>query len=164
MKTKILPNIFISAGVLFVVTDFVAAAVRHYKLAAEGRLLAARTSDGVLNSGNMPLRLPIITSDAPDAGTGPNQGQRPIPTPRQAGSFCSPLFLRIARHNSPHPGPESHASKKKIARRKPRGKHPFPIQELGTYNENAIRPGKSCRSNNGAFPAARFSFCSRAST
>ena len=47
MKTKILPNTFISLGVLFVVTDFVAAAVRHYKLAAEGMLLAARTSDGV---------------------------------------------------------------------------------------------------------------------
>ena len=75
MKTKILPNTFISVGVLFVVADFVAAAVRHYKLAAEVRLLAARTSDGVLNSDNMPLRLPIITSDAPDAGTGPNQGQ-----------------------------------------------------------------------------------------
>jgi hypothetical protein len=76
MNTKILPNTFISPGVLFVVTDFVAAVVRHYKLAAEGRLLAARTSDGVSNSGNMPLRLlPIITSDAPDAATGPNQGQ-----------------------------------------------------------------------------------------
>jgi len=114
MKTKILPNTFISLGVLFVVADFVAAAVRHYKLAAEGRLLAARTSDGVLNSGNTPLRLlPIITSDAADAGTGPNQGQRSIPTPWQAGTFCSPLFLRIARHNSPHPGPYSHVSKRK---------------------------------------------------
>ena len=105
MKTKILPNTFISVGVLFVVADFVAAAVRHYKLAAEGRLLAARTSDGVLNSGNTPLRLLPITSDAADAGTGPNQGQRSIPTPWQAGTFCSPLFLRIARHNSPHPRP-----------------------------------------------------------
>ena len=114
MNTKILPNTFISLGVLFVVADFVAAAVRHYKLAAEGKLLAARTSDGVLNSGNRSLGLlPIITSDVPDAGTGPNQGQRPFPTPRQAGPFCSPLFLRIARHNSPHPGPESHVSKKK---------------------------------------------------
>jgi hypothetical protein len=103
MNTKILPNTFISLGVLFVVTDIVAAAVRHHKLAAEGRLLAAGTSDGLLNSGNMPLRLPIITSDAADAGTGPNQGHRAIPTPRQAGPFCSPLFLRIARHNSPHP-------------------------------------------------------------
>jgi hypothetical protein len=114
MKTKILPNTFISVGVLFVVADFVAAAVRHYKLAAEVRLLTARTSDGVLNSGNRSLRLlPIITSDVPDAGTGPNHGQRHFPTPRQAGSFCSPLFLRIARHNSPHPGPESDVSKKK---------------------------------------------------
>jgi hypothetical protein len=103
MKTKILPNTFISLGVLFVVTDFVAAAVRHYKFVAEGRLLAARTSDGVLNYGNMPLRLPIIRSDAANAGTGPKHGQRPIPTLRQAGSFCSPLFLRIARHNLPHP-------------------------------------------------------------
>ena len=114
MKTKILPNTFISLGVLFVITDFVAAAVRHYKLAAEVRLLTARTSDGVLNSGNRSLRLlPIITSDVPDAGTGPNHGQRHFPTPRQAGSFCSPLFLRIARHNSAHQDPESHSSKKK---------------------------------------------------
>ena len=114
MKTKILPNTFISLGVLFVITDFVAAAVRHYKLAAEVRLLAARTSDGVLNSGNRSLRLlPIITSDVPDAGIGPNHGERPFPTPRQVASFCSPLFLRIARHNSAHQDPESHSSKKK---------------------------------------------------
>src|SRR5690349_21114232 len=87
-KKEALPNTFISLGVLFVVADFVAAAVRHYKRAAAGRLLAARTSDGVLNSGNMPLRLlPIITSDAPYAGSGPNQSQRPVPAPRQAGSF-----------------------------------------------------------------------------
>ena len=47
MKTKILPNTFISVGVLFVVADFVAAAVRHYKLAAEVRLLTARTSSAL---------------------------------------------------------------------------------------------------------------------
>jgi hypothetical protein len=65
-KTNALRTTFISVGVLFAV----------------GRLLAAGTSDGLLNSGNMPLRLPSITFDAPDAGTGPNQLQRPIPTPR----------------------------------------------------------------------------------
>jgi hypothetical protein len=65
-KTKTLRNTFISVGVLFAV----------------GRLLAAGGSDGVLNFGNMPLRLANITFDAPDTGTSSNEGTRPIPTPR----------------------------------------------------------------------------------
>ena len=56
-NTRALRAAFISVVVLF----------------AAGRLLAADTSDGVLNSGNMP----IITLDASDKGM-----QRPIPKPR----------------------------------------------------------------------------------
>jgi hypothetical protein len=61
MKTKILPNIFnifISVGLLF----------------ASARLLVGGLRDGVLDVGNTPFGLPIITFDAPGAGTGPNQG------------------------------------------------------------------------------------------
>ena len=57
MKTKILPNIFISFGLLF----------------AAGRLLAGGMSDGVLNFSNTPFLRPqptIITFDAPDAVNG----------------------------------------------------------------------------------------------
>jgi len=64
-KTKTLRNTFISVGVLFAV----------------GRLLAAGGSDGVLNFGNMPLRLANITFDAPDTGTRPIPTPRPRPTP-----------------------------------------------------------------------------------
>ena len=61
MKTKILPNIFISFGLLF----------------AAGRLLAGGVSDGVLNFSKTPFLGPqptIITIDAPGAGTGPFLG------------------------------------------------------------------------------------------
>ena len=60
-RRKIVRNIFISVSVLF----------------ALARLLAAGTSDRVLNFGKSPLGLtqpPIITFDAPGAGTGPMEG------------------------------------------------------------------------------------------
>ena len=61
MKTTIFRNIFnifISVGVLF----------------ASAPLLVGGLRDGVLDAGNTPFGLPIITFDAPGAGTGPNQG------------------------------------------------------------------------------------------
>ena len=61
MKTKILRNIFISVGVLFV----------------SARLLTAGTSDQVPNFNDMPLGSAppvIMTFEAPGAGTGPMQG------------------------------------------------------------------------------------------
>jgi hypothetical protein len=70
-KTKALRTTFISVGVLLAV----------------GRLMAADASDGVLNSGNMPLGLPSITCDASDAGI-----QHPIPKPRPRPSLPRPRF------------------------------------------------------------------------
>ena len=62
MKTKILPNIFISVAVFFALT----------------RLVTAGPSDGVLNFNDnalIPRQPTIITFDAPGAGTtGPFQG------------------------------------------------------------------------------------------
>src|ERR1700757_2160730 len=61
MKTKILRNTFISVGVVLALVQ----------------TLAAGTSDGILNFSKSPPGLsqpPIITFDAPGAGTGPGQG------------------------------------------------------------------------------------------
>src|SRR5215472_15559666 len=60
-KTKILRNTFVSVGMFF----------------ALGRLLFAGTTDSVLNFSKYALGIPqppIITFDAPGAGTGPGQG------------------------------------------------------------------------------------------
>jgi hypothetical protein len=57
-KTKILRNIFISVGVFFALVQ----------------QLAAGASDHLVVYGETPLTLPIITVDAPGAGTGPFQG------------------------------------------------------------------------------------------
>jgi hypothetical protein len=64
-KRKILRNMFICVGVFFAVV----------------RLLFADTTDGVLNFNKSALGVtppPIITFDAPGAGTGPNQGTRAL--------------------------------------------------------------------------------------
>src|SRR6266516_2192595 len=59
MKTqRILQSTFISVGVLFALV----------------RLLAASSSDQVWDFGNTSLGSGIITFDAPEAGTGPQQG------------------------------------------------------------------------------------------
>ena len=74
MKTKILPNIFISVAVFFALT----------------RLVTAGPSDGVLNFNDnalIPRQPTIITFDAPGAGTGPFQGTQPSAI-NPAGVIC----------------------------------------------------------------------------
>jgi hypothetical protein len=62
MKTKILRNILISIGVLFV----------------SARLLTAGTNGQVLNLNDTPLGEAIVTFDAPGAGTGPFEGTQAL--------------------------------------------------------------------------------------
>src|SRR6476620_3904922 len=57
-KTKIFRNIFISVGILLALLQ----------------RLAVGATDHLLDYGETPLTVPIITFDAPDAGTGPQQG------------------------------------------------------------------------------------------
>ena len=56
-KTKILRNTFIGVGMLFALVQ----------------RLAAGATGHVLDSGELPITIPIITFDAPGAGTGPQQ-------------------------------------------------------------------------------------------
>jgi len=79
MKLKTLRNMFISVGVLF-------------NLA---RLLAAGTSDGILNFGDSASAgIAIITFDAPGAGTDPGEGTLAFAI-NPAGTIAGQYLIRV---------------------------------------------------------------------